>query len=177
MLNMLRETGPSPSTAPLPEDQQRPDPLIYLREYGAFADDRDMGLMAYGIAHALRSLWGGYPAEAADTLALLMLAVEQASMDAGSMEMGFAMLLLPDPPATMFERHQSLATFRQFPRIADQSWITTMLAYLEGMDAIATRRASRGQGRNRRRGQNPGAHDEVTPTAKAKAKAKGAPQP
>ena len=43
--NMLREVGPSPPTAPMPTDQQLPVPLTSPREFGAFGDDRELGLM------------------------------------------------------------------------------------------------------------------------------------
>ena len=80
----------------------------------------------------------------------------------------------------MFERSAGTTAFRQFPRLADQHWITTMIAHLEGLDQIATRREQLGapgpRGRRRQNqddGQDGGGGDTA---ANAKAKGKAAPR-
>ena len=94
------------------------------------------------------------------------------------MTMAASLLLLPDPPGGMFERSAGTTAFRQFPRLADQHWITTMIAHLEGLDQIATRReqlgaAGQGNPRNRRRQNQDDGQDDGGGDAAAKAKAKG----
>ena len=169
---MLRESGPSPQTSLMPADQQTPCPLTYLREFGAYGGCRDLGVIAFTVATALRSQWAGRTEEVADTLALLLVSLEQASQDRGSMTMASSLLLLPDPPSNMLERSAATTAFRQFPRLADQHWITTMIAYLEGMDQIANRREQLGgpaRGNRNRRGKEGENEEEGANPAKGKA--------
>ena len=171
--NMLREIGPSPQSVALPAESQIPDPLIYLREHGAYGDDQELGVCAYAVATALGALWRGSVQEATDTLSLLLVSLEQASMDGGSMELGAALLFLPDPPTQAMERRQSLNSFRQFPRLAEQHWISTVLSFLEGLDAISSRRALWGVSKRKPRGQRQRGkveEEDIVPKAKAPGK-------
>ena len=77
MANMLRESGPSATTALQEPQSQRPDPLTYFRDLGAYAGvdlaAPGLGLIQYVVSHALRDLWEGRSAAAADTMLLLSL--------------------------------------------------------------------------------------------------------
>ena len=134
-----------------------------------------MGLIAFAVATALRAQWNDRSEEVADTLSLLMVALEQAAQDRGSMTMASSLLLLPDPPMSMFERNAGTTAFRQFPRLSDQHWITAMIAHLEGLDQISSRREQLGGGNRRnprsRRRQDDQDEGRGDPTPNAKAKA------
>ena len=138
--NLLREVGPTAATAQLPAPQQIPDPFVYLERFGHFADHPELGFVAFALAHALRASWLGDFRSATDTLALLFVGLEQANLDQGAWDLAWLYLLLPDPPAEPMSRRTQSSELRQFPRSADQTWCTTMLAFISEMDLISRRR-------------------------------------
>jgi hypothetical protein len=106
--------------------------------------------------------------------------MEQANMDGGRWEVASLFLLLPDPPAHTLSRPLESSSLRQFPRIADQSWSTTMLSYIREMDTMQQRRVEAAPGRQSqprvRAGGGADGQDaaaETTAVARAKGKAKG----
>lgn len=170
--NMQRELGPSSSAEGAP-----PDPLAYFERYAAFGGRRDLGMVHYTLMHMLRDMWSGNPERAQDTAALLACAVEQAQLDGGRWDIANLFLLLPDPPAHALSRQPEAALARPFPRLADQQWCTTFLAYVKELDTIQARRSEVG-GRPQRpprgRGNDAGGAGADPPGEGAQAPAAGA---
>eukprot|EP00435_Cladocopium_sp_Y103_P003960 s4316_g1.t1 len=125
---------------------------LYLERFGGFGKSRHLGQVAWQVALALDHLQMGNTSAAKDTLALLMVCLEQTVMDGGNMQIGLLLALTEEPPQAMFS-NRSLAVGgrpRAFAPLADQRWVTTALQYLKELDTITSRRA-----------------EVATPTAKA----------
>ena len=156
--NMLREVGPSPETWGRPPDAQLPDPLVYLERYGAYGGQELLGQLAYVVSLTLRALWNQEYGYVADTLALLLVALEQAAMDGGDLMLGFLYLLVRDPTGEYLRRPQPQGPrVQEHPRLADPAWTTAILYYIQENDALGTRRRAllqpRRQPRDRRNGR------------------------
>lgn len=85
---------------------------------------------------------GNVPA-AKDALSLLMVCLEQTSLDSGRMDVGLMLALTEDPPSSLFT-NRSLSAYsrgKAFAPLADQRWVTTALSYIRELDLIATKRA------------------------------------
>jgi len=171
MANMLREMDPvgtlSPEAAANPIV---PDALAYLERFGNFGGDsrnRTLGLVSWAVSHALNQAWRGQAESSADTLALLLTALEQVTLDHGDWGVGWMYTLLPEPPQVMMGRAPERGLMRSFPRLADQTWTTTSLAYLRELDTIQTRRRELQTVPPRKPGP-PGREGEETPPAKPK---------
>ncbi len=155
-------------------------PMAYFERFGAFGGRRESGLVSFALTHAMREAWAGRMQGTLDTIALVLTAMEQANMDGGRWEVASLFLLLPDPPAHTLSRPLESSSLRQFPRIADQSWSTTMLSYIREMDTMQQRRVGAAPGRQSqprvRAGGGADGQDavaETTAVARAKGKAKG----
>ena len=148
MLNMLRQSGPSPQTSHLPAEQQVPDPVAYIERFGAFGGGsqavRDFGFAAFVLSLTLRAAWAGDHMRVLDLVSMLLVVIEQTALDGGDMSFAQLYMFLPDPPMEMLTRRHPPSTIRQHPRLADQNWTTSLLAYLTEQDSIAQRRAGLG---------------------------------
>ena len=115
----------------------------YLERYGGFSRHKELGLLAWQVALALDSLAVGDINGAKDTLALLLLCLDQAAVDGGRLDLGWILTLQPDPPNSVFQELGTLpgTGLRSFSSLAEQKWITTALAYIKELDTIAVRRA------------------------------------
>ena len=75
--------------------------------------------------------------EAEDTVAKLLVAAEQASLDAGDFRMAWLLTHLPEPPwARVHARSQSVSPGHHFTRLADADWVASAIAYIKDMEAL-----------------------------------------
>lgn len=115
----------------------------YLERYGGYGKCRDLGHIAWQVGMVLDHLQTDNVPAAKDAIALLMVCLEQASMDGGRLDIGLLLSLQEDPPAALFT-NRSLAAYsrgKAFAPLAEQKWIATALAYIKELDAISTKRA------------------------------------
>ena len=111
---------------------------------------------------------------ARDALSLLMVCLEQTSLDNGNMQIGLLLALTEDPPASLFS-NRSLALGarpRAFAPMADQRWVTVSLQYLKELDAIQNRR-SEVTSPSKAAAQK---EESPSPKRKPKGKSKGSPK-
>ena len=140
--------------------------MACLERYGSFADAWDLGHIQYVLANALRALYRGQQERVGDLLSLLFVALEQASLDQGSMDLAYLYTLLPDPPAELLAREPLRHAIRQSPKISDQEWTASLLAYLQQMDTIGKRRQEQLQlAKKRTRRPKHGFQEEKPPKA------------
>ena len=99
-----------------------------------------MGTIAHSVATALKASWENDLATTSDTLALLLVCLDHAMLDQGSLLFSKNLLLLPEPPPAMFRREVGSDSLRQYSALADHTWITSLISYCEGMDSITARR-------------------------------------
>ncbi|CAE7042221.1 unnamed protein product [Symbiodinium sp. CCMP2592] len=87
-------------------------------------------------------LMAGHTEGALDHLALLLVALEQASQDGGKWEIAYALSLYPDPPSTVFQNRPAPHNTRlkAWAPLCPAPWATTTLTYLKEADAILARR-------------------------------------
>ena len=147
----------------------------YLERFGGFGRVREIGQIAWQVAIALDHMQQGNDVAARDALALLMVCLEQTSLDGGNMQIGLLLALTEDPPASLFS-NRSLALGsrpRAFAPMADQRWVTTSLQYLKELDTIQNRRsevtAPSSKGATAK-------EDSASPKKKPKGKSKGSPK-
>ena len=116
----------------------------YLERFGSFANTKDMGVAAYAVAFIVDCALKGDLQGLREHLALLVVGMEQYSQDT-KWDLGFILMLLEDPPSTMFSYrgNQAIQTGRNkaFAPLCPQRWATISLAYLKELDFIQTKRA------------------------------------
>ena len=135
--NALRRMDP---TGMSPPDQAT---LVrYLERFGGFGRQKNTGLIAWQVAQAADLLAKGSYDGAADVLALLLLMLDQSSLDNGDFGLAWVLTLQGDPPLSLFQDMSALPgpSNRVFSPLADTRWITTALSYLKEIDAIGTRK-------------------------------------
>ena len=105
----------------------------YLERFGGYGKQRDLGLIQYQLMTVFDFLMAENTGAAKDSLALLIVMVEQACLDHGRFDLGQVLTLQEDPPAGVFRsRHLSqVSRARSFAPLADQRWITVALAFSE----------------------------------------------
>ena len=123
----------------------------------------------------LQAAWSGEHESAANYASLLLVALEQVSLDQGQWQVGWMMSLMEEPPDLIMarapDRRAGAPLVRPFSGLADQQWATTALAYVRELDTIATRRrevAASGASRApaaRPRGLRPGGRRGAGPEA------------
>ena len=148
---MQRRLGRAPRVG------QPPEPRAYLERFGTFGDSRELGLVAWLAAGVLDNIWHQDLGRASDGAALLMVVLEQASLDRGNFDLAWLMSFEEDPPQQIFSRMGPQVTPRAFAPLARQQWATTNMAYLRELDVLNTRRADLARGQwnprwNRQRG-------------------------
>ena len=90
----------------------------YAERFGGFGSQRGLGVMFWLLAHIVDCMIAGDTTGAEEMAALALMAVEQASQDAGSQN----------------------PRLRAFGGLTPQPWVTTTLAYIKEIDAIQSRR-------------------------------------
>ena len=173
---MQTEVG-TPTLAGWLGGEMPPGPVAHFERYAAFARRPEVGHSQRAILSVLQDGWFGRIDQVMKTLALMAVAIEQASLDGGRWDLASLFLLHRDPPAHAVSRRETHAATRPFARLAEQGWATTVLAYIRELDLIEQRRSDLRNPRPPRR--NPrGAQvidgDEELAVPKAEPKRKGA---
>ena len=117
-----------------------PDPRTFFERFGAFGESREEGQMFWAVGLMVLALWQGQHDHAADIASLLLVALEQASIDRGRRDLAWILILLEESHPTPLDRRHPKHSIRPFPKLADQLWVTASLSYLREMDVIQTRR-------------------------------------
>ena len=114
----------------------------YLERFGGYGKQRDLGLIQFQLMTVFDFLMAENTEAAKDTLALLIVMVEQACLDHGRFDLGQVLTLQEDPPAGVFTNRQlsQVSRARSFAPLADQRWITVALAFLKELDTITVKR-------------------------------------
>ena len=115
----------------------------YLERYGGYGKQRTLALLAWLTALASDHLDRGSSDTAADLLALMQLAIDQANLDGGDMTFAWILSLQADPPASLYQDAAGPVSqaSKAFSQLADQKWITTGLSFLKEVEAIGSRRS------------------------------------
>lgn len=142
----------------------------YLERFGGYGRHRELGQLQYQVMTAFDFMMCGNMEAAKDTVALLAVTIEQASLDNGRMELATLLCLQEDPPSSIFVNRSLTATSRarSFAPLADQKWVTVALAFLKEMEVITAKRAELTGASSRWVSET--SSDATGSTAKAKAK-------
>eukprot|EP00435_Cladocopium_sp_Y103_P072553 s1267_g40.t1 len=159
MSSMARRMQPSrPSEAPPAELLNRGiTATAYVERFGGYGRCRDIGQIAWMTAMVMDHLQSDNIGAVKDAVALLLVCLEQTSLDNGRMDIGLLLALQEDPPAALFT-NRSLATYsrgKAFAPLADQKWVANALTYLKELDTIATKRIDATSKTNDRQEKDP----------------------
>ena len=84
----------------------------YLERFGGYGRQRELGLLQFQVMTAMDFMMAGKMEAAMDTVVLLAVAIEQASLDGGRMDLASLLTLQEDPPASIFVNRQLSSTSR-----------------------------------------------------------------
>ena len=145
-----RRMKPSePVPASLAELQHKSTFTKYLSKHGGYAGQKELGYMAWLVAHIADCLVAGDNKGAQEITALTLCALDQACQDGNRWDVAFLIALLEEPPPGLFASRGGGANPRMkaFSPLIPQAWATTTLSYVREMDLIATRRQEASGGR------------------------------
>jgi len=114
----------------------------YLERFGGYGRCRDLGVIQHQVMTAMDFLQMGNVEAAKDTVSLLAVMLEQATLDGGRLDLGQILTMADDPPAAIFTNKQvaQISRAKAFSPLADQRWVTVSLAYIKELDTITTKR-------------------------------------
>ena len=121
--------------------------LQYLKEFGGYGNTKELGLIQYALAFVVDAAVRQEMEGIQEHLALLLVGLEQASMDQNRWDLAFQLMLLEDPPPGVFSYRGAAASqastgrARSFAPLCPQRWTTIALAYVKEIDYIQSRRA------------------------------------
>ena len=138
----------------------------YLERFGGYGKQRELGLIQFQLMTMLDFAMVENWEAVKDTLALLIVMVEQACLDQGRFDLGQLLTLQEDPPASIFTNRQlsQVSRAKAFSPLANQRWVTVALAFLKELDTIVVKRGEI------LGGKASGSGDVVAPTGLAKVK-------
>ncbi len=116
--------------------------LQYLERQGGYRAQREMGLVAWVLGHAVDSAAQGDFRRTKEIIALLLVAVEQAVTDKGNWSLAFMLTLLEEPPIQVFqERATNLVHLsRPFGPLVPPQWTAVCLSYLKDLEVLSTKK-------------------------------------
>ena len=145
VMSMARRMAPTmPAEQPYGELQMAGiSGVRYLERFGGYGKQKELGILQYNIMTAFDFLMVGNVEAAKDTIALMAVMVEQASMDHGKFDLAQVLTFQEDPPSSIFMTRAAsqVSRSRAFAPLADQKWITVSLAFLKELDTITTKRS------------------------------------
>ncbi|OLP96890.1 hypothetical protein AK812_SmicGene20848 [Symbiodinium microadriaticum] len=114
----------------------------YLERHGGYQHHKDLGLIMFMVSQVADTLISGSREGALDLLSLLMVCLEQASLDNGKFEVAYTLSLFAEPPNQVFTSrgHAQNSRLRAFAPLCPPTWATTALAFLKETDTILARR-------------------------------------
>ena len=113
----------------------------YMERFAGYGKQRDLGIIQFQVMTCMDFLQMENLDAARDSLSLLAVMLEQATLDGGSLELGQLLTLTDDPPSAIFSNRTSQTSrAKAFSPLADQRWVTTALAYIKELDTITSKR-------------------------------------
>ena len=145
----------------------------YLERFGGYGKQRELGLIQFQLMTMLDFAMVENWEALKDTLALLIVMVEQACLDQGRFDLGQLLTLQEDPPASIFTNRQlsQVSRAKAFSPLANQRWVTVALAFLKELDTIVVKRSEILGGKAS--GSGDGASAAAAPKVKGVPKKKG----
>ena len=116
--------------------------LQYLERQGGYRAEREMGLVAWVLGHAVDSAAQGDFRRTKEIIALLLVALEQAVTDKGDWSLAFMLTLLEEPPIQVFqERATNLVHLsRPFGPLVPPQWTAVCLSHLKDLEVLSTKK-------------------------------------
>ena len=160
----------SPDATPMELLSRGVSGVQYLERFGGYGRNRELGQLQYQAMTMFDFLMADNIPAAKDTLALMVVAIEQMNLDGGRSDLATLLCLQEDPPSSIFvNRHLSTTSrARAFAPLADQRWITCALAYLKELEVISAKRLELGSAKTFPHSNPP----DPSPKPKAKANPK-----
>ena len=114
----------------------------YMERYGGYRNNKEMGMAMWIASHAVDAAAQNDFRATKEYLSLLVIAMEQATLD-GNWNVASILSLLESPPNQVFqERAQSVAMLdRPFAPLVPPTWAATALAYLKEIEVLTSRKS------------------------------------
>lgn len=142
MQQLRKRMNPSKPAPQREEDLSDISMLAYLERHGGYKQTKDLGLIAWLLGHAVDAAAVNDMRMCREMLALLMVGVEQASVDRGDWGLAYLLTLTEEPPPQLFQERSTSLSFnaRPFGPLVPPVWIATCLAYLKDLEILSTRK-------------------------------------
>eukprot|EP00438_Fugacium_kawagutii_P022540 Skav206050 [mRNA] locus=scaffold587:261914:262972:+ [translate_table: standard] len=116
--------------------------LSYLERHGGYKHNRELGLVAWIVGHCMDAAAQGDLHLCRELLALLMVGVEQASVDRGDWSLAYLLTLVEEPPPQLYQDRSSSLAFhaRPFGPLVPPAWTANVLSYLKDLEVLSTRK-------------------------------------
>ena len=113
----------------------------YLERYGGYKGQRDQGLTAWIVAHAVDAAASGDFDLTKEYLGILAACLEQSTMD-GNWGVAYVLSMLEEPPIQVFsDRMQTTSGIaRPFAPLVPPSWAATALSFLKEVELLQTKK-------------------------------------
>ena len=142
MQQLHRRLHPSKPVPQREEDLGDLSVLTYLERNGGYRSQREMGLVAWILGHALDAAATGNVRRTKEILALMMVAVEQSVVDRGDWTLAYLLTLLEEPPNQVYQDrainlvHHS----KPFGPLVPPQWTATVLSYLKDLEVLSSKK-------------------------------------
>jgi len=143
MQQLHRRLRPSKPVPQKEEDLGDLSVLTYLERNGGYRNQREMGLIAWMLGHALDASAVGNIRRTKEILALMMVAVEQSVVDRGDWSLAYLLTLLEEPPNQMYQDRAINLTHssKPFGPLVPPQWTAVCLSYLKDLEALANKKS------------------------------------
>lgn len=142
--NAMRKVRPSARLPTSMEEASGSDfsMITYLERYGGYGASKELGLIQFVVAHIFDAAVANDMAGVQELVSLLMVGLEQSSLDGGRMDFAYRMMLLEEPPSQLWSFRQAAydPRARAFAPLAPQKWATCALAFSKEIDYIQSKR-------------------------------------
>ena len=92
--------------------------------------------LAFGVARAFDEQSAGQHLQARDTLAWLLVAMEQMARDKGEIRLAWLLTHLPDPPWSRLLRPTQRGARQDFAMLSSLEWVAAGMAYVKDVNAV-----------------------------------------
>ena len=116
-----------------------------------FGKSKAVPYMAYAIATAIDLFERDKHDEGMALLMMLMVAVEQSTLDQGRWQLAWLLTHLPEPPWTQLSQVAPPDPLRPFGRLSEPNWSTAAMAYTKDAAALSEirKRGAKGEGKDK----------------------------
>ena len=142
MQQLHRRLHPAKPVPQTEAELQQLSILLYLERQGGYKNQREMGLLAWIVGHALDAASSGDFNRTKEVLALLMVSLEQSVVDRGDWSLAYMLCLLEEPPLQVFQERTNnlLHNARPFGPLVPPQWMAVCLQYLKDLEVLATKK-------------------------------------